>query len=58
MSVITGQQQDPPTSSLSFAGLTSAGIFQDDLGSVIIECAASVASLDDIPLIDLPNSSK
>uniref|UniRef100_A0A8C5TRC0 Multiple PDZ domain protein n=1 Tax=Malurus cyaneus samueli TaxID=2593467 RepID=A0A8C5TRC0_9PASS len=30
--VITGQQQDPPTSSLSFAGLTSAGIFQDDLG--------------------------
>ncbi|NXA90470.1 MPDZ protein, partial [Melanocharis versteri] len=32
VSVITGQQQDPPTSSLSFAGLTSAGIFQDDLG--------------------------
>uniref|UniRef100_A0A8D2PDG8 Multiple PDZ domain protein n=1 Tax=Zosterops lateralis melanops TaxID=1220523 RepID=A0A8D2PDG8_ZOSLA len=30
--VITGQQQDPPTSSLSFAGLTSTGIFQDDLG--------------------------
>lgn len=34
MSVITGQQQDPPTSSLSFAGLTTTGIFQDDLGSV------------------------
>ncbi|NXK34042.1 MPDZ protein, partial [Piprites chloris] len=32
VSVVTGQQQDPPTSSLSFAGLTSAGIFQDDLG--------------------------
>ncbi|XP_063279906.1 multiple PDZ domain protein isoform X6 [Prinia subflava] len=32
VSVITGQQQDPPTSSLSFAGLTSGGIFQDDLG--------------------------
>ncbi|XP_051624136.1 multiple PDZ domain protein isoform X7 [Manacus candei] len=32
VSVITGQQQDPPTSSLSFAGLTSTGIFQDDLG--------------------------
>ncbi|NWV32231.1 MPDZ protein, partial [Grantiella picta] len=32
VSVITGQQQDPPMSSLSFAGLTSAGIFQDDLG--------------------------
>ncbi|XP_062369930.1 multiple PDZ domain protein [Cinclus cinclus] len=32
VSVITGQQQDPPTSSLSFAGLTSAGIFHDDLG--------------------------
>uniref|UniRef100_A0A8C0UZ88 Multiple PDZ domain crumbs cell polarity complex component n=1 Tax=Cyanistes caeruleus TaxID=156563 RepID=A0A8C0UZ88_CYACU len=30
--VITGQQQDPPMSSLSFAGLTSTGIFQDDLG--------------------------
>ncbi|NXI67551.1 MPDZ protein, partial [Anseranas semipalmata] len=32
VSVITGQQQDPPTSSLSFAGLTSTSIFQDDLG--------------------------
>ncbi|NXQ35759.1 MPDZ protein, partial [Alaudala cheleensis] len=32
VSVITGQQQDPPSSSLSFAGLTSTGIFQDDLG--------------------------
>ncbi|NWY69015.1 MPDZ protein, partial [Erithacus rubecula] len=32
VSVITGQQQDQPTSSLSFAGLTSTGIFQDDLG--------------------------
>ncbi|XP_058682110.1 multiple PDZ domain protein isoform X12 [Poecile atricapillus] len=32
VSVITGQQQDPPVSSLSFAGLTSTGIFQDDLG--------------------------
>ncbi|XP_064591164.1 multiple PDZ domain protein isoform X14 [Zonotrichia leucophrys gambelii] len=32
VSVITGQQQDPPTPSLSFSGLTSTGIFQDDLG--------------------------
>ncbi|XP_059580709.1 multiple PDZ domain protein isoform X14 [Alligator mississippiensis] len=32
VSVITGQQQDPPTSSLSFSGLTSSSIFQDDLG--------------------------
>ncbi|XP_031449053.1 multiple PDZ domain protein isoform X2 [Phasianus colchicus] len=32
VSVITGQQQDLPTSSLSFAGLTSTSIFQDDLG--------------------------
>ncbi|XP_053787368.1 multiple PDZ domain protein isoform X1 [Vidua chalybeata] len=32
VSVITGQQQDPPMPSLSFAGLTSTGIFQDDLG--------------------------
>ncbi|NWR67203.1 MPDZ protein, partial [Bucorvus abyssinicus] len=32
VSVITGQQQDPTTSSLSFAGLTSTSIFQDDLG--------------------------
>lgn len=43
MSVITGQQHDPPTSSLSFAGLTSTGIFQDDLGSVTIEYTTSVA---------------
>ncbi|XP_040435420.1 multiple PDZ domain protein isoform X17 [Falco naumanni] len=32
VTVITGQQQDPPTSNLSFVGLTSTGIFQDDLG--------------------------
>ncbi|NWQ95533.1 MPDZ protein, partial [Burhinus bistriatus] len=32
VSVITGQQQDPPTSNLSLAGLTSTSIFQDDLG--------------------------
>ncbi|XP_075597107.1 multiple PDZ domain protein isoform X14 [Balearica regulorum gibbericeps] len=32
VSVITGQQQDPPTSNLSFVGLTSTSIFQDDLG--------------------------
>ncbi|KAH0628323.1 hypothetical protein JD844_009312 [Phrynosoma platyrhinos] len=32
VSVITSQQQDPPASSLSFAGLTSSSIFQDDLG--------------------------
>ncbi|NWQ79138.1 MPDZ protein, partial [Columbina picui] len=32
VSVVTGQQQDPPTSSLSFTGLTSSSIFQDDLG--------------------------
>ncbi|NWU91139.1 MPDZ protein, partial [Upupa epops] len=32
VSVITGQQQDPPMPSLSFAGLTSSSIFQDDLG--------------------------
>ncbi|KAM9262017.1 multiple PDZ domain protein [Morus bassanus] len=32
VSVVTGQQQDLPTSSLSFAGLTSTSIFQDDLG--------------------------
>ncbi|XP_077028474.1 multiple PDZ domain protein isoform X13 [Agelaius phoeniceus] len=32
VSVITGQQQDPPTPGLSFSGLTSTGIFQDDLG--------------------------
>lgn len=44
MSVITGQQQDPPMSSLSFTGLTSTGIFQDDLGSVIIDCTAIVSS--------------
>ncbi|NXI99555.1 MPDZ protein, partial [Psophia crepitans] len=32
VSVITGQQQDPPTSNLSYMGLTSTSIFQDDLG--------------------------
>ncbi|XP_034629046.1 multiple PDZ domain protein isoform X8 [Trachemys scripta elegans] len=32
VSVVTGQQQDPPASSLSFSGLTSSSIFQDDLG--------------------------
>ncbi|XP_061485975.1 multiple PDZ domain protein isoform X18 [Rhineura floridana] len=32
VSVITSQQQDPPSSNLSFAGLTSSSIFQDDLG--------------------------
>ncbi|XP_042733367.1 multiple PDZ domain protein isoform X7 [Lagopus leucura] len=32
VSVITGQQQDPPTSGLSLAGLTATSIFQDDLG--------------------------
>ncbi|XP_057262236.1 multiple PDZ domain protein isoform X14 [Pezoporus wallicus] len=32
VSVVTGHQQDPPTSSLSFAGLTSTSIFQDELG--------------------------
>ncbi|NWS42890.1 MPDZ protein, partial [Probosciger aterrimus] len=32
VSVITGHQQDPPMSSLSFAGLTSTSIFQDELG--------------------------
>uniref|UniRef100_A0A670ZVY9 Multiple PDZ domain protein n=1 Tax=Pseudonaja textilis TaxID=8673 RepID=A0A670ZVY9_PSETE len=32
VSVITSQQQDPPTSSLTFSGLTSSSIFQDDLG--------------------------
>uniref|UniRef100_A0A8C9FDI9 Multiple PDZ domain crumbs cell polarity complex component n=1 Tax=Pavo cristatus TaxID=9049 RepID=A0A8C9FDI9_PAVCR len=37
VSVITGQQQDPPTSSLSLAGLTSTSIFQDDLGSQITD---------------------
>ncbi|KFV63182.1 Multiple PDZ domain protein, partial [Dryobates pubescens] len=33
VSVITGQHQDTPTSNLSFAGLTSTSIFQDDLGT-------------------------
>lgn len=42
MSVITSHQQDPPTSSLSFAGLTSTSIFQDELGSVTIEYTTSV----------------
>ncbi|XP_070598665.1 multiple PDZ domain protein isoform X1 [Erythrolamprus reginae] len=32
VSVITSQQQDPPISSLTFSGLTSSSIFQDDLG--------------------------
>uniref|UniRef100_A0A663N3E4 Multiple PDZ domain protein n=1 Tax=Athene cunicularia TaxID=194338 RepID=A0A663N3E4_ATHCN len=32
VSVITGQQQDPPTSNFQFTGLTSTSIFQDDLG--------------------------
>ncbi|XP_074850996.1 multiple PDZ domain protein isoform X3 [Carettochelys insculpta] len=32
VSVVTGQQQDPPASSLSFSGITSSSIFQDDLG--------------------------
>ncbi|OXB75538.1 UNVERIFIED_CONTAM: hypothetical protein H355_006134, partial [Colinus virginianus] len=36
VTVITGQQQGPPVSSLSLAGLTSTSIFQDDLGSVTI----------------------
>ncbi|KAM6230457.1 multiple PDZ domain protein [Porphyrio hochstetteri] len=31
-SVITGQQLDPTTTSLSAAGLTSTSVFQDDLG--------------------------
>ncbi|OXB62693.1 hypothetical protein ASZ78_009346, partial [Callipepla squamata] len=36
VTVITGQQQGPPVSRLSLAGLTSTSIFQDDLGSVTI----------------------
>ncbi|KAM9508186.1 multiple PDZ domain protein isoform 17-T17 [Guaruba guarouba] len=32
VSVVTGHQQDPPTCSLSFAGLTSTSIFQDEFG--------------------------
>ncbi|XP_015098168.1 multiple PDZ domain protein isoform X2 [Vicugna pacos] len=32
VSVVTGHQQEPASSSLSFTGLTSSGIFQDDLG--------------------------
>ncbi|XP_032248337.1 multiple PDZ domain protein isoform X6 [Phoca vitulina] len=32
VSVVTGHQQEPATSSLSFTGLTSSSIFQDDLG--------------------------
>lgn len=43
MSVITGQQQDPPTSNLSFVSLTSTSVFQDDLGSVSTEYTTSVA---------------
>ncbi|XP_063996644.1 multiple PDZ domain protein isoform X17 [Pogoniulus pusillus] len=33
VSVITGQHQNTPTSNLSFAGLTSTSILQDDLGT-------------------------
>ncbi|XP_044612422.2 multiple PDZ domain protein isoform X6 [Equus asinus] len=32
VSVVTGHQQEPTNSSLSFTGLTSSSIFQDDLG--------------------------
>ncbi|XP_045145126.1 multiple PDZ domain protein isoform X3 [Echinops telfairi] len=32
VSVVTGQQQEPATSSLSLTGLASSSIFQDDLG--------------------------
>ncbi|XP_039766672.1 multiple PDZ domain protein isoform X19 [Ornithorhynchus anatinus] len=32
VSVVTSQQQDPTSSGLSFGGLTSSTIFQDDLG--------------------------
>ncbi|XP_073907969.1 multiple PDZ domain protein isoform X19 [Castor canadensis] len=32
VSVVTGHQQEPVNSSLSFTGLTSSSIFQDDLG--------------------------
>ncbi|XP_048205795.1 multiple PDZ domain protein isoform X3 [Perognathus longimembris pacificus] len=32
VSVVTGHQQEPVSSSLSFTGLTSSSIFQDDLG--------------------------
>uniref|UniRef100_A0A8D1BWT7 Multiple PDZ domain protein n=1 Tax=Sus scrofa TaxID=9823 RepID=A0A8D1BWT7_PIG len=32
VSVVTGHQQEPVTSSLSFTGLTSSSIFQDDVG--------------------------
>ncbi|XP_023584378.1 multiple PDZ domain protein isoform X1 [Trichechus manatus latirostris] len=32
VSVVTGHQQEPASSSLSFIGLASSGIFQDDLG--------------------------
>ncbi|XP_037707179.1 multiple PDZ domain protein isoform X2 [Choloepus didactylus] len=32
VSVVTGHQQEPANSSLSFTGLTSSSIFQDDLG--------------------------
>ncbi|XP_063644048.1 multiple PDZ domain protein isoform X10 [Pan troglodytes] len=32
VSVVTGHQQEPACSSLSFTGLTSSSIFQDDLG--------------------------
>lgn len=32
VSVVTGHQQEPANSSLSFTGLTSSNVFQDDLG--------------------------
>lgn len=32
VSVVTGHQQEAASSSLSFTGLTSSSIFQDDLG--------------------------
>uniref|UniRef100_A0A8C3YVG6 Multiple PDZ domain protein n=1 Tax=Catagonus wagneri TaxID=51154 RepID=A0A8C3YVG6_9CETA len=32
VSVVTGHQQEPVTSSLSFTGLTSSSVFQDDVG--------------------------
>lgn len=32
VSVVTGPQQEPANPSLSFTGLTSSSIFQDDLG--------------------------
>lgn len=32
VSVVTGHQQEPASSGLSFTGLTSSSIFQEDLG--------------------------